>query len=135
MIKKIFGIIFFWAIILIGGGVIAVAIGIVYAATPAYGSRLDGLVTQLIPNLLAAVLACAVLEKMTDNNENIIRINCLLAFVVTAVLTVILLFGSWTWIRLISFILVVVFFGVKCGRMILKKDEKEKSPGDANTEG
>lgn len=137
--KMVMGILLFWGIVLIGGGFIALAIGFVYAMTPAYGGKLDGLVTQLIPNLLAAVLACTVLEKLTDNNEKAIKINCLLAFMVTAVLTVMLLFGEWTWIRLISFILVVIFFGVKCGNMMLKKEEapgvsapraKEKEEGE-----
>jgi len=128
--KIIIGIILFWAIVLLGGGIATLLLMFIDQITPSLIGKLIGSVAG---NLVAAGIACAILAKLTDNSRKILAINYILALVVTAILTFsVFIAGSWTWPQLIGYILVVIFFGVMLGSLAT---EKEKSPGDASTEG
>lgn len=128
--KIIIGIILFWAIVLLGGGIATLLLRFIDWVTPSLIGKLIGSVAG---NLVAAGIACVILAKLTDNSRKILVINYILALVVTAALTVfIFVAGTWTWPQLVGYILVVIFFGVMIGTLAT---EKEKSPGADNTEG
>lgn len=127
--KIIIGIILFWAIVLLGGGLATLLLRFIDWVTPSLIGRLIGSVAG---NLVAAGIACAVLAKLTYNSRKILAVNYILALVVTAILTFsIFIAGTWTWPQLIGYILVVIFFGVMLGSLATGK---EKSPGET-TEG
>ena len=124
-VKTILGIVLFWAVTLLGGGIVSVLMMLLDKIVPGYfGNYLN----PLFCNLVAAVAAGLILAKLTDNNKTVIKINFLLAFVVTAILTVFQLVpsGLQAWLKFIGYVFVVIYFGVMCGKMMFEKDEKDK---------
>jgi len=129
--KIVIGIILFWAILLLGGGIVSLLMLLLDKIVPGYfGTYLN----PLLCNLVAAVFAVVALEKLTDGNDTVTKINYLLALVVTVILAVFQalagLHGLASWLKFIGYLLVVIYFGVTCGKMMTNK----KSP-DAGTPG
>lgn len=122
--KMVMGILLFWVIVLIGGGIVGLLMMFIDKIIPRYFGEV---LRPLLCNLAAAVLATAVLDKLTDGNRKAMVINFILGIVVTAVLTFsVVIAGSWTWLQLIGYILVVIYFGVMTFKMAT---EKEEAPG------
>jgi len=123
-VKIVLGIVLFWAVLLLGGGVVSVLMLLMDKIVPGYfGNYLN----PLFCNLVAAVAAGLILTALTDNNKTVIKINYLLAFVVTAALTVFQLIpsGLQGWLKFIGYVLVVIYFGVMCGKMMFNEKDKD----------
>ena len=124
VLKTILGIALFWAIMLLGGGLVYLLMKLINGIAPGYFYA--EWVMQIICNPVAAAIGYVILKKLSDN-ETVALVNSLVACVFSAVLTVVSIIAkTYTVPQLIGYILTVIFFGAVCISAFTSKGKKDE---------